>query len=101
MDATGNKKDVVFLTSVLEKFIEKVGPNNVVQVTRNNIVVNPTVWNLISSKYLNIFFQSCTVHALNLMLEDFMNKDWTKKQVEIAQKIVKFVKRMHMPYVVF
>jgi len=101
MDATGNQKHVVFLASILKKFIEKVGPNNVVQVTTNNTAMNPIVWNLISSKYPHIFFQGCMVHTLNLMLEDFVNDYWTKKQAEIAQKIVKFIKRRHMLHVVF
>jgi len=101
VDTTRVEKDAVYLASVLEKFIKKVGPNNIVQVTTDNIVVNPVAWNLISSKYLHIFFQGCMVHALNLMLKDFVNEDWIKKQVEIAQKIVKFIKRRHMPLVVF
>ena len=101
VDATGVEKDAVYLASVLEKFIETVGPNNVVQVTTDNTAVNPAAWKLISSKYPHIFFQGCMVHALNLMLKDFVKQKWIKNQVEIAQKIVKFIKRRHMPLAVF
>jgi len=48
VDATRVDKDAVYLASVLEKFIEKVGPNNIVQVTTDNTVVNSAAWNLIS-----------------------------------------------------
>jgi len=56
VDTIGVQKDVVFWASILEKFIEKVGPNNVVQLTTDNTTMNPVVWNLISSKYPHIFF---------------------------------------------
>jgi len=61
-DAIGRQKNAVFLTSILEKFIEKIDPNNVVQVTTNNIAINLAACNLISSNYMHIFFQGCMVH---------------------------------------
>ncbi len=70
MDTNGIEKNALFLASILEKFIEQVGPTNVVQVTTDIVLVNPTAWNMVSSKYPHIFFQGSVVHALNLLVQD-------------------------------
>jgi len=69
VDTSGAKKNVLYLASILEKFIEQVGPTNAVQLTIDNKLVNLVAWNLITRRYPHIFFQGCVVHALNLLLK--------------------------------
>jgi len=70
VETSGQNKTTAYVATVLEEFIEQVGPNNLVQVTTNNTNANPAAWNLVSRKYPHIFFQGCMVHALNLLLKD-------------------------------
>jgi len=71
VDTSGQKKTAAYVAAILEEFIEKMGLTNVVQVIADNINANSAAWNLVSSKYLHIFFQGCVVHALNLLLKDW------------------------------
>ena len=89
------------MASILEKFIEQVGPTNVVQVSADNAPVNPVAWNLVSTKYPHIFFQGCVVHALNLLLKDGGKEKWIEESVKKAQTVVNFFKKRHMPLAIF
>ena len=101
VDTSGVEKNAEYLASVLEKFIEHVGPTNVVQVTADNAPVNPAAWNLVSMKYPHIFFQGCVVHALNLLLKDWGKEKWIDEYVNKAHAIVKFFKSRQMPLAIF
>ena len=101
VDTSGEEKNAVYLASILETFIEKVGPANVVQVTTDNAPVNPAAWNLVSSKYPHIFFQGCAVHALNLLIKDWGSQKWVEDEVTKGRIVVKFFKKRHLPLAIF
>ena len=81
VDTSGATKDALYLACILEKFIEQIGPENVMQVMTDNVAVNIRAWELVSRKYPHIFFQGCAVHALNLLLKDWGKEAWIKAQV--------------------
>lgn len=53
----------------VDKCIEEVGPEKVVQVVTDNASNNMAAANLLMTKRPNMFWTSCATHTLNLMLE--------------------------------
>jgi hypothetical protein len=54
----------------MEKYIEEVGPHNIVQTYTNNASSMKVAADIIKNKYLHIYFPRCAIHAMNLLLED-------------------------------
>ena len=70
VDLTRKEKDMMYMATVIEKIIQQIGKENILQVCIDNAPVMLIVGKLISSLYPNIFFQGCAAHARNLLLED-------------------------------
>jgi hypothetical protein len=71
IDTTGYLKTTQYQASFMEKYIEEVGPHNVVQICTNNASSMKAATDIITNKYLHIYFQGCTMHTMNLLLEDW------------------------------
>jgi hypothetical protein len=85
----------------MEKYIEEVGPHNVVHIYTNNASFMKAAADIITNKYLHIYFQGCVVHTMNLLLEDWGKVTWMKEVLKKLRTIVKFIKRQHMLLVFF
>jgi hypothetical protein len=70
VDTMGYQKTVEYQASIMEKYIEEVDPQNVVQICTDNASYMKAAADIIIEKYLHIYFQRCAVHAMNLLLED-------------------------------
>ncbi|GKC98200.1 putative transcription factor/ chromatin remodeling BED-type(Zn) family protein [Tanacetum coccineum] len=72
-----------FIFDYVEKGIEDVGPQNVIQVVTNNAANNMVAAQLLVNKRPSIFWTSCVVHTIDLMLEAIGKegkfKDWIAK----------------------
>jgi hypothetical protein len=101
VDTTGYPKRAEYQASIMEKYIEEVGPQNVMQICTDNASSMKVAADIITDKYPHIYFQGCTVHAMNLLLEDWEKTTWMKEVVKKSRTIIKFIKRRHMPLVVF
>ena len=101
VDTTGNEKTATYMASLMERFIEQVGPHNIVQVCTNNDRSMLNASKIITEKYPHIYMQGCAAHAMDLLLEDWGKATWIKETVEKGKLLVKFVKKRHMPLVVF
>ena len=97
VDTTGNEKTATYM----ERFIEQVGPHNIVQVCTDNDRSMLNASKIITEKYPHIYMQGCVAHAMDLLLEDWGKATWIKETVEKAKLLVKFVKKCHMPLAVF
>jgi hypothetical protein len=71
VDTTGYQKTAEYQASIMKKYIEKAGPDNVVQICTNNALSMKAMADIITNKYPHIYFQGCAVHAMNLLLEDW------------------------------
>ena len=60
-----------YQASFMEKYIEEVGPHNVVQICTDNPSSMKAVANIITNKYRHICFQGCTMHTMKFLLEDW------------------------------
>ena len=101
VDTTGNEKTATYMASLMERFIEQVGPHNIVQVCTDNDRSILNASKIITEKYPHIYMQGCAAHAMDLLLEDWGKATWIKETVEKAKLLVKFVKKRHMPLAVF
>ena len=101
VDTTGNKKIAAYMASLMERFIEQVGPHNIVQVCTDNDRSMLNASKIITEKYPHIYMQGCAAHAMDLLLEDWRKATWIKETVEKVKLLVKFVKKRHMPLAVF
>jgi hypothetical protein len=101
VDTTGYPRTAEYQASIMEKYIEEVGPQNIVQICTDNASSMKVAADIITDKYLHIYFQGCAVHAMNLLLEDWGKATWMKEVVKKSRTIIKFIKRRHMPLAVF
>lgn len=62
-----------FIFEYVDKYIQEVGSNNVIQVVTDNASNNMAAAKLLREKRPHIFWTSCATHTLNLMLEAIGN----------------------------
>ena len=101
IDTTGHEKTTKYMASIMEDFIEQVGPQNIVQVCTDNASSMLKAGQIITDKYPHIYIQGCAAHAMDLLLEDWRKITWIKGVVEKARYLVRFVKNRQMPLSVF
>jgi hypothetical protein len=101
VDTTGYPKTAEYQASIMEKYLEEVGPQNIVQICTDNTSSMKAAADIITDKYPHIYFQGCIVHAMNLLLEDWGRATWMKEVVKKLRTIIKFIKRQHMPLAIF
>jgi DNA-directed RNA polymerase subunit K/omega len=70
VNCQGEVKDKFFIFTIIKEVIEKVRPQNVVQVVTDNASVCKAAGMLIESQYPSIFWTPCVVHTLNLSLKN-------------------------------
>jgi Protein of unknown function (DUF 659)/hAT family C-terminal dimerisation region len=101
VDTTGSEKTAEYMASIMEKFIEQVGPHNIVQICTDNASSMLKASQIIIKKYPHIYVQGCAAHAMDLLLEDWGKTTWIKETLHKAKYLVKFVKNRQMPLAVF
>ncbi len=62
VDTSGFEKNEEYLATILDEFIQKVGPENVVQITTDNAPVNHAACRIITEKYLPRVRNSCIIY---------------------------------------
>lgn len=101
VDTTGNEKTAEYMASIMDKFIEQVGPHNVVQICTDNASSMLKASQIITNKHPQIYIQGCAAHAMDLLLEDWGKATWIKETLDKAKYLVRFVKNRQMPLAVF
>jgi len=91
-DASHTSK-VIF--KIVDKAIDELGAENVVQVVTDNASNNMGAKTLMLEKRLNIFWSSCATHTINLMLQGIGNLPRFKKTVDQAKAFTIFVYGHH------
>jgi hypothetical protein len=76
VDTTGYPKIAEYQASIMEKYIEELGLQNIVQIFTDNASSMKATVNIITDKYPHIYFQGCVVHVMNLLLEDWEKATW-------------------------
>jgi hypothetical protein len=89
MSDVSHTSEVIF--DLVDKAIEDMGPNNVVQVVTDNASNNLGAKKLLEEKRPHIFWTSCAAHTINLMLQGIGNMPRFKKVVDQAKAFTIFV----------
>ena len=84
-----------YIFEYVDKCIEDVGPQNVIQVVTDNASNNMAAANLLKEKRPNIFWTSCAAHTLNLMLEAIGKQPRFKGVIEKAKAFTIFIYAHH------
>jgi hypothetical protein len=79
MSDVSHTSEVIF--ELVDKAIEDIGPEHVVQVVTDNASNNMGAKRLLLEKRPNIFWSSCATHTINLMLQGIGNIDRFKKVI--------------------
>ena len=80
---------------LVDKAIEDVGAENVVQIVTDNASNNMGAKALLHIKRPNIFWTSCATHTINLMLQGIGNIPKFKKTIDVAKSFTIFVYGHH------
>ncbi|CAN6225820.1 unnamed protein product [Urochloa humidicola] len=81
------------LADLLEKRIEQIGKDKVVQVVTDNGANYKAAGKLLMERIPTLFWSPCAAHCLDLMLEEIGNLKEFKKTITRAKRVVNFIYR--------
>ncbi|KAL4590314.1 hypothetical protein LXL04_003242 [Taraxacum kok-saghyz] len=91
VDATEFVEDVTSLFKFLDKYVDDMGEENVVQVITENTPSYQAAGKMLEEKRQNLFWTPCAASCIEQMLEDFLKIKWVAECIEKGQKITKLV----------
>ncbi|GER51741.1 hAT transposon superfamily [Striga asiatica] len=91
VDATGLVDDANYLYKLLDKVVEEMGEENVVQVITQNTPSYRAAGKMIEERRRNLFWTPCAAYCIDQILDDFMRLNRVRDCIEKAQKITKFI----------
>ena len=96
VDASSEVHSANKLADLLEKKIEEIGKDKVVQVVTDNGANFKAAGKLLMERIPTIFWSPCAAHCLDLMLEDIGNLKEFKKPITRARRVTTFIYQ-HLP----
>ena len=90
-DCLAVRKDGKYIFDLVDKCIDNVGEDNVVQVVTDNASVNTMAASLLAAKRPRIFWNGCAAHCLDLMLEDIGKQGPIEQTIGDARLVTAFL----------
>ncbi|KAI3695626.1 hypothetical protein L1987_78625 [Smallanthus sonchifolius] len=91
VDATEFVEDAPTLFKLLDKAVDEMGEENVVQVITQNTPSYEAAGKMLEEKRQNLFWTPCAAFCIEQMLEDIVKIKWVAECIEKGQKITKLV----------
>uniref|UniRef100_A0A803QYU5 BED-type domain-containing protein n=1 Tax=Cannabis sativa TaxID=3483 RepID=A0A803QYU5_CANSA len=91
IDATEVMEDSFSLFKLLDKVVEEIGEENVVQVVTRNTPAYKNAGKMLEEKRNNLFWTPCATDCIDQMLEDFLKIKCVGECMEKGQQITKFI----------
>ncbi|XVE73527.1 hypothetical protein DITRI_Ditri11bG0125300 [Diplodiscus trichospermus] len=91
VDATDIIEDAANLFKLLDKAVDEVGEEHVVQVITRNTLSFRNAGKMLEEKRRNLFWTPCAVYSIDRMLEDFVNIKWVGECMDKAKKVTRFI----------
>ncbi|KAL7096883.1 hypothetical protein ACP275_10G108600 [Erythranthe tilingii] len=91
VDCTDKIKNADFILSLINKVIDEIGEQNVVQVVTDSEASNKAAGKRLMLERPHIFWSPCAAHCIDLMLEDIGKMTKIKRCIEKAKKITSFI----------
>lgn len=93
VDASSEVHDAKMLADLLEKKVDDIGRDKVVQVVTDNGANFKAAGKLFMERIPTIFWSPCAAHCLDLMLEEIGNLEAFKKTIARARRVTTFIYR--------
>ncbi|CAM8993091.1 unnamed protein product [Rhodiola kirilowii] len=90
-DVTDISEDASKLFKLLDKVVEDIGQENVVQVVTANTASFKDAGKMIEDKHRNLYWSPCAIYCIERIFEDFLEIKWVRECVEKGQKITKLI----------
>ena len=87
VDTTNILKTTDYIFSLMDKVVEDVGEENVVQIVTDNEASFKAASMLLMEKQKHLFWSPCVAHCINLMLEDIGSMKHIKETLDQAKMI--------------
>jgi hypothetical protein len=91
MDCSAVKKDGRYIFELVDRCIEEIGVQNVVQVVTDNARPNDAAASLLKAKHPSIFWNGCAAHTIDLMLEDIGKMPKVEATISKAKSLTVFL----------
>lgn len=91
VDATDVVEDATCLFKLLDKVVEEMGEENVVQVITESTPSYRAAGKMLEDKRRNLFWTPCVAYCIDRMLEDLVKIKWVGECLEKGQKITKLI----------
>ena len=101
IDTSGQIKDAEFIAAEVQKRIESLGPENVVQVVTDSAGNCVAARQNLAGKFKSVVFSSCAAHCLDLLLQYIGKLTWVKDVIAEGHDIVKFITNHQSPLAYF
>ena len=85
VDTTNIPKTADYIFSLMDKIVEEVGEENIVQVVTDNEAGFEAAGMLLMEKHKHLFWSSSAAHYIDLMLEDIGNMKQIKETLDQAK----------------
>ncbi|KAG6748346.1 hypothetical protein POTOM_048263 [Populus tomentosa] len=85
------QEDAASLFKLLDKVVEEIGEENVVQVITKNTASFKAAGNMLEEKRRNLFWTPCAIHCIDQMVEDFLNIKWVGECIDKAKRVTRFI----------
>ncbi|XVF02962.1 hypothetical protein REPUB_Repub04eG0219500 [Reevesia pubescens] len=86
-----HSRDAKFYYRLLDKVIEEIGEQYIVQIVTDNEAAIKTARKQLMVKMKHLYWTSCAAHCLDLCLEDVEKKQSIEKILEEAKKVTCFI----------
>ncbi|XP_031091572.1 uncharacterized protein LOC115996475 [Ipomoea triloba] len=93
VDASSESQDATMLAALLEKKIEGIGKDNVVQIVTDNGANYKAAGRLLEERIPTLFWTPCATHCLDLMLEDIGKLAEFKSKIASVRNVTTFIYR--------
>ncbi|XP_023642753.1 uncharacterized protein LOC17892369 isoform X2 [Capsella rubella] len=91
IEATHIIEDASSLFKCLDKLVDDIGEENVVQVITQNTAICRNAGKLLEEKRKNMYWTPCAMHCTELVLEDISKLEFVSDCLEKAQRITRFI----------
>lgn len=98
IDASTDSHTAEYIFNVVDRCIEKVGEEYVIQVVTDNAAANLAAANMLKVKRPSIFWSSCAAHCIDLMLEKISKDARIKEALHKAKELTNFIYGHHSTF---
>ena len=91
VDTTNILKTTDYIFSLMDKVVEEIGEENIVQLVIDNEASFKAISMLLIKKRKHLFWSPCAAHCIYLMLEDIRSMKQIKETLYQAKMITRFI----------